>query len=58
MADAAAFLDDAADEGSGEGFCGSGGGEVEGERWDGEVGARARARARVWVGVFAVVVFD
>lgn len=54
MADAAAFLDDAADEGSGEGFCGSGGGEVEGERWDGEVGAGVR----VWVGVFAVVVFD
>lgn len=54
MADAAAFLDDAADEGGGEGFCGGGGGEVEGERWDGEVGARVR----VWVRVFAVVVFD
>ena len=48
MADPTAFLDDAADDGRGDGVDGGDLREVEGESWDRVV--------KVWV--FAVVVFD
>lgn len=57
MANPTALVNDVAHEGRGDGMDGRDIGEVEGERRDGEVRGW-RGRVRVWVGVFAVVLFD